>query len=78
MSPLSRNLEARKRQLANLRRGRKGSFYTKKRKFGSLEQYENDIIKFAEEQIRTENGRLILLETWEREIFKDCFYEKRP
>lgn len=78
MSPLSKNLEARKRQLANLQTGRKPSFYTKRRKFGSFEQYENDIVKFIEEQIYLENNRLILLEEWEREIFRDCFYEKRP
>lgn len=76
--PLSQNLEARKRQLANLRRGRVGSFYSKKRKLGSFKEYKNDIIKFAEEQIRLENKLLIRLEDWEREVFKDCFYEKRP
>ncbi len=46
----------------------------------SISEYQNDIIRFAEEEIYLPEKKqeLIKLEDWEREIFTDCFYENRP
>ena len=46
----------------------------------SILRYEKDIIQFAEKEIYLPEKKqeLIRLENWEREIFRDCFYENRP
>jgi len=76
-SYLSRDPEKRLKQLANLRQG------VKKLSLKELMRTERklkdlDIIEFCEKHIHLEKGKLIRLEDWEREVFRDCFYKKRP
>jgi len=76
-SYISRDPVKRLAQLSNLRQG------TKKLSLEELMRTERklkdlDIIEFCEKHIHLEKGKLIRLEDWEREVFRDCFYKKRP
>jgi phage terminase large subunit-like protein len=46
----------------------------------SIQEYERDIIQFAEREVYLpeKKEQLITLEKWEREVFTDCFYKNRP
>lgn len=73
--------EGRRKSDKNLNRsGRIPTFYSKKKYLGRLARYENDIIGFCEKEVYLpeKKNELIKLEDWERKIFEDCFYEKRP
>ena len=76
-SYLSRNPEKRLKQLANLRQGLKKlslkELMRTERKLRDL-----NIIEFCEKHIHLEKGKLIRLEDWEKKVFRDCFYKKRP
>ncbi len=76
-SYISKDPGFRLKQLANLRQGVKKlslkELIKTERKLKDL-----DIIEFCEKHIHLEKGKLIRLEDWEKEVFKDCFYKKRP
>ena len=46
----------------------------------NLPEYRENIIDFTEKEIYLpeKKNQLIKLEDWEKEVFKDCFYENRP
>ncbi|MBA7533318.1 hypothetical protein ES705_25553 [subsurface metagenome] len=46
----------------------------------SIREYQKDIIQFSEKEIYLpeKEQELIILEDWEREVFRDCFYKNRP
>jgi phage terminase large subunit-like protein len=68
---ISKDVEKRKKQLANLRKS--------KGKIPKVKDYSSDIIQFCEQQIKLpEQNKLITLEDWEKDVFHDCFYENRP
>ncbi|MBA7519051.1 hypothetical protein ES705_11125 [subsurface metagenome] len=79
-SYLSKNKEGREAQLRNLVQNRNRSGLTGKSKLFPLKEYKKDIISFAEKEIYLPDKRkkLIQLETWEKEILRDCFYQDRP
>ncbi len=77
-SYLSRSPELRAKQLANLKQGKEklslSELIKTEKKLRDLK-----IIEFCEEHIHLpEKDQLIILEDWERKVFRDCFYEKRP
>jgi len=79
-SYLSKSQEARIKQLANLKnRNRELDKLIPDKKF-SLPEYRNDVIGFTEKEIYLPEKKkeLITLEEWEKEVFRDCFYENRP
>ena len=74
----AKTLKAKKKKLDNLKLR-----WKEKAKTGegfSILKYKEDIIQFAEKEIYLPEGKggLTKLEKWEREVFKDCFYENRP
>jgi len=45
-----------------------------------IQEYQRDIIQFSEKEVflPEKKEQLIKIETWEREVFTDCFYKNRP
>jgi len=76
-SYLSRDPVKRLAQISNLKQGRESLSLEKLIKIEKRLQ-DLGIIEFCEEHIRLEKGELISLEGWEKQVFRDCFYEDRP
>jgi len=77
---ISRDPEKREAQLANLLNRNRQLNKTGKTKLFTLPEYREDIISFSEREIYLPEKKkeLVKLEDWEKELAKDCFYEKRP
>ena len=71
--------EAKKRQIEGLEKRWPERLKTGNNGF-STRKYSKDIIQFTEKEIYLpeKKNQLITLEDWEREVFRDCFYENRP
>jgi len=77
---ISKDPDKREAQLANLLNRNRQRDKTGETKFFTLPEYRKDIILFSEREIYLpeKKNQLIVLEEWEKEVFRDCFYEHRP
>ena len=77
---ISKDPEKREAQLANLLNRNRQLNKTGKTKLFTLPEYRKDIILFSEKEIYLPEKKkeLVKFENWEKELAKDCFYEKRP
>jgi len=72
--------KAKKKQNEGLKQRWPEGLKTGKSEGFSIREYERDIIQFSEKEIYLpeKKEQLIKLESWEREVFTDCFYKNRP